>query len=105
MILGNTELSVPAQNFLEVGVYKIDLARRIVTLYGKPVELKPKEFHIAVLLFKNIGTLISREKIMQDVWATNYQLTVNYCLHRRLSNGLILKLHEFLAYFLDDLKR
>ncbi|ABR91568.1 two-component response regulator [Janthinobacterium sp. Marseille] len=53
---------------IEVGVYYFDLLRRTVSVRGEQIDLKPKEFDMAVLFFKNIGMQISREQIMAEIW-------------------------------------
>lgn len=64
---------LPTMVKIEVGVYHFDLLRRTVLVRGEKIDLKPKEFDMAVLFFKNIGTQISREQIMGEIWgrATN----------------------------------
>jgi DNA-binding response OmpR family regulator len=36
--------------------------------HGTPIDLKPREFDLAVCLFKNIGRLLSRDYLMQSIW-------------------------------------
>ncbi|WP_293778057.1 response regulator transcription factor [uncultured Oxalicibacterium sp.] len=60
---------------LEIGVYSFDLFHKIATLRGQPVDLKPKEFDIAILFFQNIGQLISRERIMESIWGRELVMT------------------------------
>ncbi|HEY6772476.1 MAG TPA: response regulator transcription factor [Oxalicibacterium sp.] len=69
------QMPMPASTVIEVGIFHFDLLRKIATLRGEPVELKPKEFDIAVLFFQNIGQLISRERIMEDVWGRELMMT------------------------------
>jgi DNA-binding response OmpR family regulator len=35
---------------------------KVATIPGRPIDLKPKEFDIASMLFQSAGQLISREK-------------------------------------------
>lgn len=58
----------PVVTKIEVGVYYFDLLRRTVSVRGEEIDLKPKEFDMAVLFFKNIGMQISREQIMSEIW-------------------------------------
>jgi len=53
---------------LRQGRYVVDARRRSITLSGALVELSPREFDLALFLFRNIGRLLSREVIEQAVW-------------------------------------
>jgi DNA-binding response OmpR family regulator len=57
--------------FFEVGPYRIDLAARSIARAGVAVELSPREFDLAVFLFKRIGTVVSRAHAMESVWGRN----------------------------------
>jgi two-component system response regulator RegX3 len=62
---------VPAQHEpapLDFPPYRIDTARREISMRGTPVELTAKEYELAVFLFRNIGRLVSRGHIEQAVW-------------------------------------
>lgn len=50
----------------------IDEDKHIVTNDGKEIELSKKEYDLLLLLIKNIGKVISREKILERVWESNY---------------------------------
>ncbi|MDO9419268.1 MAG: response regulator transcription factor [Herminiimonas sp.] len=65
---GRVDTVIPLPNVMRVGLYQFDLVKKIAILRSEPVELKPKEFDVAVLLFQNIGKLVSRERFMQEVW-------------------------------------
>jgi DNA-binding response OmpR family regulator len=56
---------------LEVGPYRIDLAARAIARAGVAVELSPREFDLAVFLFKRLGTVVSRAHVMESVWGRN----------------------------------
>lgn len=64
----NVPPAMPTVSSLEVGIYYFDLLRRTVSVGGEQIDLKPKEFDMAVLFFKNIGTQISRERIIGEIW-------------------------------------
>lgn len=53
---------------LTVGSYIFDCAARHVTCRGRPVSLTPKEFDLAVLLFRNEGRIVGRDHIVAAVW-------------------------------------
>ncbi|AGW88442.1 MULTISPECIES: response regulator transcription factor [Cupriavidus] len=53
---------------LRLGDYAFDCATRKVTCNGHPVGLTPKEFDLAVLLFRNEGRIVTRDHITAAVW-------------------------------------
>lgn len=50
----------------------INLSRHEVTVKGITVDLKPKEFDLLVYLASHPDQVISREKILQEVWGWDY---------------------------------
>jgi DNA-binding response OmpR family regulator len=64
-----------ASQVIEVGVFRIDSGSRTVSVRGEPVDLTPKEFDIALLLFRHVGSLIPRDHIMHTVWAREATIT------------------------------
>lgn len=60
---------------LSVGAIRLDNAKRLVTVDGKPVELTFKEFELLQLLMKNANKVVSREEIHRLVWGTNFDLS------------------------------
>ncbi|MCR8630240.1 response regulator transcription factor [Paenibacillus radicis (ex Xue et al. 2023)] len=57
---------------LEAGGLLIHLEERTVFLYGKPIELTPKEFDILYLLASYPKKVFSAENIFQQVWGDAY---------------------------------
>jgi DNA-binding response OmpR family regulator len=57
---------------LEVGGLRIDLARREVTLEGKPVELTRREFDLLAFLANHPGQVVSRSELYAEVWRQSY---------------------------------
>lgn len=57
---------------LAVGGLQVDEARHRVTVDGRQVELRPKEFALLVLLMQNRGRVLSREVILDKVWGYDY---------------------------------
>lgn len=53
---------------LQVGDYHIATAENRVTHAGKPIALTEKEYRLALMLFTNIGRLLSRNHILETVW-------------------------------------
>ncbi|MPS28670.1 response regulator transcription factor [Pigmentiphaga sp.] len=53
------------------GAYTFDLHRREVRLKGEAVELKPKEYELALYLFRNLGRLLTHEHLLEELWGTS----------------------------------
>jgi DNA-binding response OmpR family regulator len=57
---------------LEINNLVIDETRHEVTIESKPIDLKPKEYDLLVYLAHHRGQVLSREKILEDVWGWDY---------------------------------
>lgn len=55
------------------GEIVVDTDRRRVTVAGKPCELTFKEFELLKMLLLNAGIVLSRDKIMDQVWGFDYE--------------------------------
>lgn len=53
---------------IEVGDYVLDATARVVTAKGRSVELGQREFDIAVMLFSNIGRIVSKDVLLKKIW-------------------------------------
>ncbi|RXZ36117.1 DNA-binding response regulator [Oxalobacteraceae bacterium CAVE-383] len=60
---------------LEIGPYRLNRILKSARLHGKPVELKPKEFDIAFILFQNAGGIVARDKLIEAVWGRELVMT------------------------------
>jgi DNA-binding winged helix-turn-helix (wHTH) protein len=56
-----------AQDVLEFGRFRF-LPRRGLEMDGKPVELKAREYELALFLFQNMGRLLSRDHLREVIW-------------------------------------
>jgi two-component system response regulator RegX3 len=67
--------AVPApaqQGPLEVGPVRVDPARRAASVGGEELDLTRKEFELLALLASEAGSVISRERLIDEVWDTNW---------------------------------
>jgi two-component system, OmpR family, response regulator RegX3 len=56
----------------EVGDVRLDPARRTVAFRGEELELSRKEFDLLRLLIENAGSVVTRERLIDEVWDTNW---------------------------------
>ncbi len=53
---------------LEVGSFQLNKESKTLLVDGQPVEMTEKEFHLAWMLFSNIGRLLSRDHLLESIW-------------------------------------
>jgi DNA-binding response OmpR family regulator len=59
---------LPQDEMLAVPPFRIDLKRRQIERDDVVADLTRREFEVALLLFRNVGKVLSRGHIMQAVW-------------------------------------
>ena len=62
----------PAQGATKIGPLEIDARSRRVSVDGAEIDLTPKEFDLLALLASDPGAVVSRARILQDVWETTW---------------------------------
>jgi two-component system, OmpR family, response regulator RegX3 len=65
--------STPAENGpLEVGPVRVDRGRREARVGGEDMDLTRKEYELLVVLMTEAGAVVSRERLIDEVWDTNW---------------------------------
>jgi len=54
--------------------FDIDIARGEIRRDGEKIDLTPKEFELTVVLFRNVGRLLSRGHLQESVWGRSGDL-------------------------------
>ena len=62
---------------VEVGELVVDLAKRAVTIGGKPVHLTPHQFDLLRVFALNVGKLLTHRQLLQEVWGPGYTDAAN----------------------------
>jgi len=62
------------QKLLSFPPFEIDTAKGEVRRNGERIELTPKEFELTVVLFRNLGRLLSRGHLQEAVWGRSGDL-------------------------------
>jgi len=57
---------------IAIGDVVLESSMRRVTLAGEEVELTRKEYELLALLMRNAGTVLTRERLIDEVWDTNW---------------------------------
>ena len=71
-ILRRYKAGLKSGEAIEVGNLRIDLARREVTIDGQPLRLRTKEFDLLASLAQNLGVVLTRDRLLEMVWETDY---------------------------------
>ncbi|MDP9900356.1 DNA-binding response OmpR family regulator [Variovorax ginsengisoli] len=69
-VLALLRRAYPAQHETELvfGVYRFSPQVCALELRGQPIDLKHREYELAMFLFQNMGRLLSRERLREAVW-------------------------------------
>jgi two-component system KDP operon response regulator KdpE len=62
---------------VEVGELVVDLAKRTVTMAGRPVHLTPHQFDLLRVFALNVGKLLTHRLLLQEVWGPGYADAAN----------------------------
>jgi two-component system, OmpR family, response regulator RegX3 len=62
----------PKPDVLEVGPVRVDPARRAASMDGNDLDLTRKEFELLELLMREAGSVLTRERLIDEVWDTNW---------------------------------
>ncbi|MNT06019.1 Alkaline phosphatase synthesis transcriptional regulatory protein PhoP [compost metagenome] len=84
-LLRRSQIAEPADDIFEVARYRIEPAARAIMLDGVAVPLAPKEYELALLFFRNLGRLMSRDVLAECVWNREIPAT-SRTLDTHLSN-------------------
>jgi DNA-binding response OmpR family regulator len=71
-ILRRIDRNDPLDEALEIGPVKVDRSRHTVTEDGKTVHLTAKEFALLVALADARGRVLSRDRLLEDLWGYSY---------------------------------
>jgi DNA-binding response OmpR family regulator len=64
--------SIQHETFVSQDI-EIDLRSYTAKRNGAPLELKPKEFELLVMLIKNRGRVCTRDFILDEIWGNNFR--------------------------------
>jgi two-component system alkaline phosphatase synthesis response regulator PhoP len=71
-ILRRSHRSVARESVVHVGDVTIDPARHEVTIAGRSVDLRPKEFDLLLALAEHHGMVLSRDQLLNLVWGYDF---------------------------------
>lgn len=59
------------------GIFRLDLTCRLAYVKGRKLFLRNKEFLLLEYFMKNVGRVLSRTQILEDVWDRNICCSTN----------------------------
>jgi DNA-binding response OmpR family regulator len=70
--LRRDEGKVESDNILKTADVEVNLDAHIVKRAGEEIELTKKEYDLLVYLIRNEGIVVSRDKLLNNVWGYDY---------------------------------
>jgi len=58
---------------IELGSLRVEPASYVTSVDGVPVELRPREFQLLVVLARAAGRVVTRERLLADVWDLHWE--------------------------------
>ena len=65
-------MSLPFKQLYEFGEFRLDTGEKTLTRAGTPLEITPKGFELLSFLVANPGRLLSKEEILETIWADSF---------------------------------
>jgi DNA-binding response OmpR family regulator len=92
---------------IEVGRMRVEPAAYLVWVDGRPVELRPREFELLLALAREAGRVITRERLLADVWDMHWETSTKtldmhvHVLRRKLAGVVDIATVRGVGYRLD----
>lgn len=74
-----------AEPVFRAGTLKVDLARRVVSVADREVQLTPTEYGLLRTLVTNAGKVLTHRQLLKEVWGPGYEQEF-HMLHVNISN-------------------
>jgi DNA-binding response OmpR family regulator len=68
----STAADPPGRDEIRIGAVQLDPAARTATFNSEPLELTRKEFDLLALLMGHAGSVVTRERLIDEVWDVNW---------------------------------
>ena len=86
--------AVSPDEAVELGRLRVDPAAYIATIDGEPVDLRRREFELLVLLCREAGRVVTRERLLAEVWDLHWETSTKtldmhvMALRRKLGDAI-----------------
>ncbi len=104
--LRNVDVDDP-DAMLELGSVRVDPAAYAVTVEGRAVELRPREFELFLLLCRQAGRVVTRERLLAEVWDLHWESSTKtldmhvMALRRKFGDAIDIATVRGVGYRLD----
>jgi two-component system, OmpR family, KDP operon response regulator KdpE len=79
------KMQIAGEPVFTSGILKVDLARRVVTVADREVQLTPNEYSLLRLLVTHAGKVLTHRYLLREVWGAEYGEEL-HMLHVNISN-------------------
>lgn len=100
-----------SKQYLSCGLISLDRKRRLVCCGGEEINLTPSEYQLLLYLLQNKGKIVTREKLLEEIWDSNGNfvndntLTVTMKrLREKLHGPACLKTVRSVGYCMEDVE-
>lgn len=62
----------PTKKAMRIGDLEVNLEARTVSRQGVPLVLRQKEYDLLILLMNNLGKVVTRGEIFDQIWGTDW---------------------------------
>ena len=96
-----------ARAVLQLGAVRIDPAAYVVSVNEVPVELRRREFELLVLLAREVGRVVTRERLLAEVWDLHWDSSTKtldmhvMALRRKLGDAVEISTVRGVGYRLE----
>jgi len=104
-ILRRYQTGQPTAEIVELGKLRINLSGHEASINGQRLELRAKEFALLTTFAQSVGTVFSREKLLEVVWGFDYygetrtvDVHVNHLREKLTGSGVIIESLRGIGY-------
>ena len=86
--------AVSPDEAIEVGALRVEPAAYVATVDGEPVDLRRREFELLALLCREVGRVVTRERLLSEVWDLHWETSTKtldmhvMALRRKLGDAI-----------------
>ena len=80
-IVASTTTSHAIHRVYQFGSFSLDEMEHQLLRHGEPVRLAPKAFDVLLVLIQNRGCLVTKEKLLEEVWPDAFVEEANLSVH------------------------
>jgi DNA-binding response OmpR family regulator len=93
---------------VDVGRLRVEPAAYLARIDGQPVDFRPREFELLLALARNAGRVVTRERLLADVWDMHWETSTKtldmhvHVLRRKLQDVVEIVTVRGVGYRLEE---